>query len=219
MTTPDDPQYTPTLRHESAVAATSAEGELLLALRTLGAEGDYLVRGLATLIESMPPVLPRAVQSQHSRGLVEAGVMTAEEVAAAEDKLAQGVLQLVELSGWLASAWETVSLHAASKFLHRAPEDILGAAERGELLMVEIGGEPRFPTWQFTTRPVGHVLPHLPELLPSLLERWQPFSIGRFFATRQANLIDEGMKTPAAWLEDGGDAQNVLDIVEGGQYR
>jgi hypothetical protein len=219
MNNPDGPHDTPTLRHESALAATSAEGELLLALRTLGAEGYYLVRGLTTLIKSMPPVLPRAVQAQHSRGLVEAGVMTAEEVAAAEDELARGALKLVELSSWLASARETVSLHAASKFLHRAPRDIVEAAERGELLIVDIGGERRVPTWQFTTRPVGHLLPHLDELLPALLERWEPFSIGRFFATRQANLIDEGMKTPAAWLEDGGDAQNVLDIVEGGQYR
>ncbi len=85
--------------------------------------------------------------------------------------------------------------------------------------MVEISGERRIPTWQFTTRPVGHLLPHLAELLPELLERWHPLSIGRFFTTRQEDLIDEGMKTPAAWLEDGGAPCEVLDLISAGLYR
>jgi hypothetical protein len=198
---------------------TSTEEQLQLALRALGGEGDHLVRGLTTLIRSMPPILPRSVQSAHSKALVDAGVMTAEDMAAAEDELAQGALQLVEAGGWLASAWETVSLDAASAFLHRTPQDILKAAGRGELLMVEIGDERRIPTWQFTTRPVGHLLPHLAELVPALLERWQPLSIGRFFTTRQEDLLDAGMKTPAAWLEDGGDPAEVLDLISAGLYR
>lgn len=219
MNTPDDPQDSPTLRYESTLATTAAEGALLLALRTLGAEGDHLVRGLTTLIMSMPPIPPRTVQVQHGRALIEAGVMTAEAVASVDDELAQGALQLAEIGGWLASAWETVSLDAASAFLHQTSEDIVEAAERGELLIVDIGGERRVPTWQFTTRPVGHLLPHLDELLPALSARWDPLAIGRFFSTRQEDLFDEGMKAPAAWLEDGGDVQDLLEIVEGGQYR
>ncbi|PZE66844.1 hypothetical protein DEJ27_13235 [Curtobacterium sp. MCPF17_018] len=146
-------------------------------------------------------------------------MMTAEQVAAAEDELAQGALQLVEISGWLSSAWETVPLDAASAFLHRTPEDISEAAKRGKLLIVDIGADRRVPTWQFTTRPVGHLLPHLDELLPALRERWDPLAIGRFFSTRQEDLFDEGMKTPAAWLEDGGEVEDLLEIIEGGQYR
>jgi len=218
MSTQQGLQAVPNLPHEPG-PRVAAEDELLAALRALGAEGDYLVRGLATLIRSMPPIVPRSVQSAHSRALVDAGVMTAENVAAAGDELAQGALQLVEARGWLASAWETVSLDAASACLHRTPQDILKAAERNELLMVEISGERRIPTWQFTTRPVGHLLPHLAELMPALRERWQPLSIGRFFTTRQEDLIDAGMKTPAAWLEDGGDPSEVLDLISAGLYR
>lgn len=219
MSISNDAQDAPDPMPKRVVDATAVEEQLLLALRALGAEGDYLVRGLATLVRSMPPALPRSVQSVHSKALVDAGVMTAEDVAAAEDELAQGALQLVEAGGWLASAWETVSLDAASAFLHRTPQDILKAAERNELLMIEIGGERRIPTWQFTTRPVGHLLPHLAELMPALRERWQPLSIGRFFTTRQEDLIDEGMKTPAAWLEDGGYPSEVLDLISAGLYR
>ncbi|PYY52598.1 hypothetical protein DEJ17_15860 [Curtobacterium sp. MCSS17_011] len=145
--------------------------------------------------------------------------MTAEDVAAAEDRLAQGALQLVQASSWLASAWETVSLDAASRLLHRTPQDLLRAADRNELLIAELGGERRIPTWQFTTRPVGHLLPHLAELMPALLNRWRPLTIGRFFTTRQEDLIDEGMKTPAAWLEDGGDPSEVLDLIDAGLRR
>lgn len=219
MKTPEEPQDAPRVEHEQLSRTTAAEDELLVAIRALGAEGDHLVSGLTTLIRSMPPVLPRAVQSQHSRKLVEAGVMTAEDMAAAEHELARGALQLVESRGWLSSAWETVSLEAASGLLHRTSQDIVEAGKRGELLLVEIGGEARVPTWQFTSRPVGHLLPHLAELVPTLLERWQPISIGRFFTTRQEDLVDEGMKTPAAWLEDGGDPSEVLDLIQAGLYR
>lgn len=219
MRIPNSTEDGPRPGQKNALTTTAVEEQLLLAFRALGAEGDYLVLGLTTLIKSMPPVLPQAAQSEHSMSLVEAGVMTAEDVAAAEYELAQGALPLVESGGWLSSAWETVSLDSASAFLHRTPQDIVSAAERGELLMVEISGERRIPTWQFTTRPVGHLLPHLAELLPALLERWHPLSIGRFFTTRQEDLIDEGMKTPAAWLEDGGAPCEVLDLISAGLYR
>jgi hypothetical protein len=125
----------------------------------------------------------------------------------------------MQAAGWLASAWETVSLDAASAFLHRTPQDIVQAADRYELLIVELGGERRIPTWQFTTRPVGHLLPHLAELMPALLNRWRPLAIGRFFTTRQEDLFDEGMKTPAAWLEDGGNPSELLDLIDAGVRR
>lgn len=218
MSTDKDPLAAQRLPHQPATHS-EAENELLTAIRALRAEGDYLVRGLATVISSMPSVPPRSDQSAHAKALVDTGAMTAEDVAAAEDRLAQGALQLLQAAGWLASAWETVSLDAASRFLHKTPQELLRAADRNELLMVELGGERRIPTWQFTTRPVGHLLPHLAELMPALRERWQPLSIGRFFTTRQEDLIDEGMKTPAAWLEDGGDPSEVLDLISAGMYR
>lgn len=218
MSTDRDPFAAQRLPHPPATHST-AEDALLTAIRALGAEGDYLVRGLATMIGSIPPMPPRSHESARARALVDAGAMTAEDVAAAGDRLAQGSLQLVQAAGWLASAWETVSLDAASRLLRRTPEDIVQAADRTELLIVELGGERRIPTWQFITRPVGHLLPHLAELMPTLLNRWRPLAIGRFFTTRQEDLIDEGMKTPAAWLEDGGDPSAVLDLIDAGLRR
>jgi hypothetical protein len=215
MSTDRDPLAAQNLPHQRA-PHSEAEVELLTAIRALRPEGDYLVRGLATVISSMPPIPPRSDQSAHDKALVDTGAMTAEDVAAAEDRLAQGALQLVQAAGWLASAWETVSLDAASAFLHRTPQDIVQAADRYELLIVELGGGRRIPTWQFTTRPVGHLLPHLAELMPALLNRWRPLAIGRFFTTRQEDLFDEGMKTPAAWLEDGGNPSEVLDLIDAG---
>lgn len=218
MSTDRDSPAARRLPHQPATHS-EAENEFLTAIRALRAEGDYLVRGLATVISSMPPVPPRSDQSAQAKALVDTGAMTAEDVAAAEDRLAQGALQLLQAAGWLASAWETVSLDAASRLLHRTPQELIRAADRNELLMIELGGEQRIPTWQFTTRPVGRLLPHLAELMPALLNRWRPLAIGRFFTTRQEDLFDEGMKTPAAWLEDGGDPFEVLDLIDAGLHR
>lgn len=192
--------------------------ELLAGLRRLGGDRQYIVQGLIAFLATVAPVTrPEAKtdEEQHEY-LVELGVFTQEQLTQTKCELKRGSLQLHAIESWLSAAWDTKSFASAARFLHVSEDDLRGAVAERRVIAVEIGGELRFPSWQFNSRPVGDVLPHLAELIPAIEQRWGRRSMGRFFGTRQEDLVGEGRKTPAAWLEDGGDPQAVRDLIERG---
>jgi hypothetical protein len=91
--------------------------------------------------------------------------------------------------------------------------EIEAAVREDRLMAVDIAGELRVPIWPFNTRPVGRTLPHLESIIP-LLRDWDWWTAGRFFATHQEDLLGYGCKTPASWLEDGGDANEVRSLIK-----
>ncbi|ROR36412.1 hypothetical protein N8D77_12195 [Curtobacterium flaccumfaciens] len=187
---------------------------LIKALRGLGGERAYLLRGLSTLIETLDPIRPhRTTDDDQQAALVKIGAFTEESFAETQRAVDRGELRLAEIKTWLTAARDTRSLRSVARFLHLSEDEVLVEVAKHRLVAVEIGGELRFPTWQLNTRPVGRVLPHLPELIPALEQRWDWISMGGFFTTRQEDLYGEGRKTPAAWLEDGGAPEAVRDIV------
>ncbi|MCS5521811.1 hypothetical protein NY551_03580 [Curtobacterium flaccumfaciens pv. oortii] len=189
---------------------------LIEALRGLGGERAYLLRGLSTLIETLEPIRPHNPTVDDQRAaLIELGVFTEQSFAETQREVDRGELRLQEIKTWLTAARDTRSLRSIAGFLHLSEDEVRAEVAKHRLVAVDIGGELRFPTWQLNTRPVGRVLPHLPELVPALEERWDWISMGGFFTTRQEDLYGDGRKTPAAWLEDGGDPESVRDIVEG----
>jgi len=199
----------------SPLDETDGARRLIAALRALGGDSAYLLHGLATVLETIAPVQPQNRSDDQRDALVALGVFTSDELLENQREVDRGALQLGELESWLAAAHETRSLRSIAKFLHVTEEEVCAQVAEHRLVAVEIGGELRFPTWQLNTRPVGRTLPHLAELIPALERRYDWQSMGRFFNTRQEDLVGDGRKTPQAWLEDGGDPEAVREILEG----
>ncbi|TCK63133.1 hypothetical protein EDF27_2799 [Curtobacterium sp. PhB136] len=158
-------------------------------------------------------MIPSTLVGAQRAAVIGSGAISESALAAADEDVARGGAALGPMETWIAGAWETRSVRSVSTFLHIEPADVRALIKAGRLIGVEIGGEMRIPAWQFNTRPVGRTLPHLEELIPALLRRWAPLQIGFFFETRQEDLYGEGRKTPAAWLEDGGDPEAVRRIA------
>ena len=204
-------------KHKSPPADPDSDGvrRLFEALHRLGGDRSYLLHGLVTLIETLEPIRPHDPSDDDQRAvLVELGVFTKQSFAETQREVDRGELRLHEIKTWLTAARDTRSLRSIARFLHLSEDEVRAEVAKHRLVAVDIGGELRFPTWQLNTRPVGRVLPHLPELVPALEQRWDWISMGGFFTTRQEDLYGEGRKTPAAWLEDGGDPEAVRDLVE-----
>jgi len=187
--------------------------ELVRVLRDLGADTEYLLDGLLAFTRSLEPVRPPPSGDPNRAFLVSSGAVTEQELAESEASVARGSLELSAMEWWLTAAAETSSLEDAATFLRLTMDEIEAAVREDRLMAVDIAGEWRVPIWQFNTRPVGRTLPNLESIIP-LLRDWDWRTAGRFFATRQEDLLGYGRKTPASWLEDGGDASEVRSLIK-----
>ncbi|PYY52583.1 hypothetical protein DEJ17_15775 [Curtobacterium sp. MCSS17_011] len=151
--------------------------------------------------------------------LIKSHSITEEQLYRAERNVARGALVLKQLETWMNEAWRTTSMRDTAALLHSSEDELHDAVAKGSLMSVRIGDEERIPTWQLSSRVPGELLPHLDALLPTLLPQWSPTTIGAFFRTRQEDLRDFGSKTPAAWLDDGGDPEAILRIIEAAERR
>jgi len=187
--------------------------ELIRVLRDLGAETEYLLDGLIGFARSLEPVRRPPSGDPNRAFLISSGAFTEQELAETEASVARGSLELSAMEWWLTAAAETSSLEDAATFLRLTTDKIEAAVREDRLMAVDIAGELRVPIWQFNTRPVGRTLPHLESVIP-LLRDWDWRTAGRFFATRQEDLLGHGRKTPASWLEDGGDVEEVKALIK-----
>ena len=186
------------------------------AVNALGADSRYLLGSLASFTWTLAPVTANGLSDEQKAVLIESGVFTADTLAETQADIDRGGFQLSSIESWLSEMRETLSLQSIAAFLGRDENDVKRAVAERRLYAVEIAGRLRFPAWQLSLRSPGKVLPHFETLLPALEERWGWISISRFFATRQEDLVAKGRKTPAAWLEDGGDPDAVRRIVQSG---
>ena len=186
------------------------------ALNALGTDGRYLLDSLANFVWTLAPVRVSGLFDEQKALLIELGVFTANTLAETQADIDRGGFQLSSIESWLSEIRETLSLESVTAFLGRDENDVKGAVAERRLYAIEIASHLRFPAWQLSLRSPGKVLPHLEALLPALEERWGWISISRFFATRHEDLVAKGRKTPAAWLEDGGDPEAVRRIVQSG---
>jgi hypothetical protein len=187
--------------------------ELVRVLHDLGADTDYLLDGLLAFARSLEPVRRPPSGDPNRAFLASSGAFTEQELAEAEASVARGSLELSAMEWWLTAAAETSSLEDAATFLRLTMDEINTAVREDRLMAVDIAGEWRIPIWQFNTRPVGRTLPNLESIIP-LLRDWDWRTAGQFFATRQEDLLGHGRKTPASWLEDGGNVEEVMAIIK-----
>jgi hypothetical protein len=201
------------MSHEADSQQDQKALELVRTLRDLEADTEYLLDGLLAFARSLEPVRRPPSDDPNRAFLVSSGAFTEHELAEAEASVARGSLELSAMEWWLTAAAETSSLEDAATFLRLTMDEIEAAVREDRLMAVDIAGELRVPIWQFNTRPVGRTLPHLQSIIP-LLRDWDWRTAGRFFATRQEDLLGHGRKTPASWLEDGGDAEEVRSLIK-----
>ncbi|MFS2028986.1 MULTISPECIES: hypothetical protein [unclassified Curtobacterium] len=189
------------------------------AIADLGAEGDFLARGLLKLLRSLPAIRHAALSDDQRAFFIKSHSMTEEQLHHAEQNVARGALLLKQIETWANESWRTIGVREAAALLQSSEDELRAAVARGSLMSVTIGDEERIPHWQLNSRAIGELLPHLDAVLPALLPNWSPTSISAFFHTRQEDLREFGTKTPAAWLEDGGDPEAILQIIETAERR
>lgn len=206
---------------QDAVSAESADSAALealgAALTALVSDSHWLIAGLAEVALSLRPVAADAMTPEQEDSLIRSGAFTEKELAATRLDVARGALQLSALENFLTHACQTISLDQACGILRLDPADAIAQASAKELLAVEIGGAPRFPSWQFDLRSASKRLPGLSEILHAGAWRgWMGLSA--LMAVRQSDLIGEGPMTPHAWLSDGGPVEDVIALAREEEY-
>ena len=186
------------------------------AINALSADSKYLLDSMAMFVWTLAPVKVSGLSDERKDYLIESGAFTADRLAKTQADIDRGGFQLSSTESWLSEMRDTLSLESVTAFLGRDENDVKRAVADQRLHAVEIAGRLRVPAWQLSLRSYGKVLPHLEALLSALEKRWGWIRISRFFATRQGDLVAKGRKTPAAWLEDGGDPESVRRIVQRG---
>lgn len=192
----------------------AAVRELARAISRLNNDPNWFMDALLEFLHLVRPVQPDRLTEAQKRYLIESGDFTAESLAETEANVDRGSLQLDVVQGWLAHLLDTISLDEASGFLGMAEDQVIGLVEEGRLYAATVHARLRFPHWQFDVSKPGKVLPHLPEVIQAVRPDWQSQSVAAFMATPQEDLVAEGRKTPAAWLRDGGDVRDVIQLME-----
>ena len=190
--------------------------DFLDAVNALAGENGFILAGLTEFLRTQKSVTRDGLSKQHEQYLIESGAFTAEELAAAQQDVNRGDLQLGAAEAWLSHLCATLSLEQAVGFLGWTEEDVRTAASEGRLHAVVIAGRLHFPDWQFCLAVGSKMLPGLDNVLDALVDRWSWTSISAFMNTPQTSLVAMGRMTPTAWLRDGGDASKVRAIAESG---
>ena len=188
-------------------------------IANLAGDSNFIIDSLTELAIAMRPVSKNRLTKQQEDFLIESGTFTAEKLAATSKSVDRGSLQLGAFEAWLTHLCATMSLEDASGFLGWGEEDMRAAVSEGRLYAIEISGRLRFPVWQFNVGFPEKLLPGLTEIIEVVSPRWGWHSVAGFMATPQPSLVAVGRKTPVEWLRDGGDVNDVIEIVEDSDWR
>lgn len=212
----DAPEGSDGLIHRNASAhALRRLGETVAHLSN---DPEYFLAALTEMLLAMRPIATSKLTEQQERYLIESGAFTARELAATMRQVDNGSLQLGAVKAWLSCLYATLSIEDVSRFLGWREAEVRAAASAGRLYSVEVSGRPRFPVWQFSTESPGKLLPGLPDVIKFVAPRWNWCGVTEFMATPHPDLIAKGRKTPVAWLRDGGDVDDVIEIVEASDW-
>ena len=185
------------------------------AITHLNADGDYVTRALTQTILAQRPISDEAgLTPQEVDFLVRAGALTPEAFEETSKRVARGDLPVGVVSTLLASLHQSLTAESAAQFLKLDAAQLEHAAASGELYAVEVAGQTRFPSWQFSLSSPGKLLPHLAEIIALLKEKnW--ISVSGLMATPQPTMVTEGPQTPVEWFRGGGEIDALGRIVEG----
>lgn len=147
--------------------------------------------------------------------LIESGAFTAEELAETQARIARGDLAEVERNARLEGINASLSPEEVAAKLGVDIAQVHQRQEEGHLFAFTAEGERRYPLWQFTGDPRQPVLPGLPQLVSAFPKDMHPASILGFMSTHQSIAPSDGSPvTPVDWLLQGGDPQELIDILD-----
>lgn len=184
------------------------------AIDHLAGDSDYMIRALTEFLLTQRPVSTSRLTEKQERFLIQSESFTAEELASASREVNKGSLQLGAAQAWLSNLLATMSFEDATGFLGWDEEAVRTAISEGRMYAIEVSGRFRFPVWQFNVGHPNKLIPGLAEIIQVVTPRWDWHSVAGFMATPQSSLVAEGRKTPVAWLRDGGNVNDVIEIVE-----
>lgn len=190
--------------------------DFLTALNGLRLDSNYVLASLSELLSTYETRPQDGLSPEDATYLIERGAFTAAELSAAQAEVDRGGLERNSIEAFLTHLLATLSLDEAAGVLGRPEGAVHTAADAGDLHAVTIAGRLRFPSWQFHLSSPNKLLPGFDRhFLASLVDRWPDWkSCASFMSTPQEDLVAEGRQTPTAWLGEGGDVEDVLEIVE-----
>jgi len=196
----------------------AAVRRLAEAVARLANDPVCFLEALTDMLSALKPISVEKLSDNEVHFLIESGACGAEgwvETSAAVDRRS---LQLRTTEAWLLALFATISAEDVTEFLGWNESDVTDAAADGRLYAIEISGRLRFPAWQFDAGSPSKLLPGLTQMLGIITPRWDWQSAAGFMATPQRNLVAQGRKTPIQWLRDGGDFDDVREIVEASDW-
>ena len=188
------------------------------AVARLANDPEYFVEALTDMLLAMKPISLEKLSDNEVRFLIESGAFTADEWAETSASVDRGSLQLRTTETWLLGLFATVSIEDVTGFLGWNESDVTDAVADGRLYAIDISGRLRFPGWQFDVGSPSKLLPGLTQMIGIITPRWDWQSAAGFMATPQRDLVAQGRKTPIQWLRDGGDFDDVREIVEASDW-
>ncbi|ROR76082.1 hypothetical protein SAMN06295974_3770 [Plantibacter flavus] len=198
------------VRHgvEILVAAANERGlseDLILSLLTESAQ----------IIETRPSA-GGAMTEDQARFLVESGTMTAERLAEVEARVARGDLAARERKTRLSVIADAMSTEEVADMLGIDASSVRHRQSKDQLYSIKVGAKRLYPAWQFTDSTKPAALPHLAAIISAIPKGMHAATVQGFMTTPQRSLhIDDNRVTPRDWLQQGGDKQAVLDILDG----
>lgn len=174
-----------------------------------------LIRESADLLKEREP-RGGGLSEDQARFLIESGDFTAEELAETERQVAAGELASEERQTRLGALARTLSAAEVADRLDIDPSRVRHRQGKGLLYSFLVGGKRRYPTWQFVTG-TKMVLPHLASVVEAFPEDWHPAGVEAFMTAPKSSLVSgvsSERLSPVEWLMNGGDPQDVVDILD-----
>ncbi|MEB0287130.1 hypothetical protein QN355_11255 [Cryobacterium sp. 10S3] len=203
---------------EPVHVSVAAVRRLAETVARLANDPEYFLEALTDMVLAMEPISREKLTENEVRFLVESGAFTPEEWAETSASVDRGSLQLSTAEAWLLGLFSTMSVEDVTGFLGWNESDVSDAAADGRLYAIEVSGRRRFPVWQFDAASPSKLLPGLTSMIGIMTPRWHWQSAAGFMATPQRDLVALGRKTPIQWLRDGGDVDDVREIVEASDW-
>ncbi|TFC42647.1 hypothetical protein [Cryobacterium shii] len=188
------------------------------AVARLANDPEYFLEALTDMLLAMKPISLEKLSDNDVRFLIESGAFSADAWAETSAAVDRGNLQLSTTKTWLLALFATMSMEHVTGFLGWNESDVTDAVADGRLYAIEVSGRLRFPSWQFDVASPSKLLPGLTQLIGIITPRWDWQSAAGFMATPQRDLVARGRKTPIQWLRDGGDFDDVREIVEASDW-
>lgn len=130
------------------------------------------------------------------------------------DRVVRGSLVLEGAESFLSALHATWSLEQVVSYMGSSRNEVLAAVDDGQLYATKVGQSFRFPVFQFNIGRPEPLLPHLPKFIEAVHGRWNWISAAAFMQTPQESLIAVAKQTPRAWLLDGGNFDEVNQIID-----